>query len=102
MIPKEKKAPECMVHGCQSLVHVYADYEGGKLRLHGFADALIVNVACWPPGAAPRLGMRSTPAKQFLAVDPSSSKRRASSKTLTPSKVATTEATSTKSSSWKP
>jgi cysteine desulfuration protein SufE len=82
-IAPEKKAPECMVHGCQSLVHVYADYEGGKLRLHGFADALIVNGLL----ALLVLGLDGLTPKEFLAIDPKFIEETGVIKTLTPSRV---------------
>jgi cysteine desulfuration protein SufE len=82
-IPQEKKSMECLVQGCQSLVHVYADDENGKLRLHGFADALIVN------GLLALLvnGLDGLTPKEFLAVDPKFIEETGVIKTLTPSRV---------------
>jgi cysteine desulfuration protein SufE len=82
-IPAEKKAPECQVHGCQSLVHVYADYQDGKLKLHGYADALIVNGLL----ALLVLGLDGLTPKEFLAVDPKFIETTGVIKTLTPSRV---------------
>ena len=82
-IPKDKRTMECLVQGCQSLVHAYADYEDGKLRLHGFADALIVN------GLLALLvnGLDGLTPKEFLAVDPKFIEATGVIKTLTPSRV---------------
>lgn len=82
-IPKDKKAPECQVHGCQSLVHVYADLEDGKMRLHGYADALIVNGLL----ALLVLGLDGLTPQEFLAVDPKFIEETGVIKTLTPSRV---------------
>ncbi len=82
-IPKERKSMECLVQGCQSLVHVYAELEDGKMRLHGFADALIVN------GLLALLvnGLDGLTPKEFLAVDPKFIESTGVIKTLTPSRV---------------
>ena len=82
-IPADRKVPACMVHGCQSLVHVYADYEGGKLRLHGYADALIVNGLL----ALLVLGLDGLTPKEFLAIDPKFIEQTGVIKTLTASRV---------------
>jgi cysteine desulfuration protein SufE len=82
-IAPEKKTLECTVQGCQSLVHVYADYDGGKLSLHGHADALIVN------GLLALLvnGLDGLSPKEFLAIDPKFIETTGVIKTLTPSRV---------------
>jgi cysteine desulfuration protein SufE len=82
-IPADKKVAACMVHGCQSLVHVYADYENGKLRLHGFADALIVNGLL----ALLVLGLDGLTPKEFLSIDPKFIETTGVIKTLTASRV---------------
>jgi cysteine desulfuration protein SufE len=82
-IPAEKKTMECMVQGCQSLVHVYATMENGKLRLHGYADALIVNGML----ALLVLGLDGLTPQELLGIDPKFIEETGVIKTLTPSRV---------------
>lgn len=82
-VPAERKNPECLVQGCQSVVHVYATTENGKLRLHGHADALIVNGLL----ALLVLGLDGLTPRQFLAIDPKFIETTGVIKTLTPSRV---------------
>jgi cysteine desulfuration protein SufE len=82
-VPADKKTAECTVQGCQSLVHVYGTYEQGKLRLHGHADAMIVNGLL----ALLVLGLDGLTPKEFLAVDPKFIETTGVIKTLTPSRV---------------
>jgi cysteine desulfuration protein SufE len=82
-IPAEKKAPECLVQGCQSIVHVYGTMEDGKLRLHGHADAMIVNGLL----ALLVLGLDGLAPEDFLKVDPKFIESTGVIKTLTPSRV---------------
>lgn len=82
-IPIEKKVEGCQVQGCQSLVHVYAVLEDGRLRLHGHADALIVN------GLLALLvnGLDGLTPEEFLQVDPKFIEKTGVIATLTPSRV---------------
>lgn len=83
-IPAEMKKPECMVHGCQSLVHVYSELTpGGKLNFHGYADALIVNGML----ALLVLGLSGLAPKDFLAVSPDFIKQTGIMASLTPSRM---------------
>lgn len=82
-IPAERKAPECLVQGCQSVVHVYATLEDGKLRLHGHADALIVNGLL----ALLVLGLDGLTPEEFLRVDPKFIEATGVIQALTPSRV---------------
>lgn len=82
-IPVERKGMECLVQGCQSVVHVYATLEDGKLRLHGHADALIVNGLL----ALLVLGLDGMTPEDFLKVDPKFIETTGVIKTLTPSRV---------------
>jgi cysteine desulfuration protein SufE len=82
-IPAERKAPDCLVQGCQSVVHVYATVEGGKLRLHGHADALIINGLL----ALLVLGLDGLTPEEFLKVDPKFIEATGVIQTLTPSRV---------------
>lgn len=82
-IAPERKAPECLVQGCQSVVHVYATLEDGKLRLHGHADALIVNGLL----ALLVLGLDGLTPEEFLKIDPKFIESTGVIKTLTPSRV---------------
>ncbi|MGH7443031.1 MAG: SufE family protein, partial [bacterium] len=66
-ISMDRKTESCLVHGCQSLVHVYAERGAeGHLVLRGHADALIVNGLL----ALLVLGLDGLTPEQFLAVDP--------------------------------
>ena len=82
-IPGERKTMECLVQGCQSVVHVYATLEDGKLKLHGHADALIVNGLL----ALLVLGLDGLTPKEFLKIDPKFIESTGVIKTLTPSRV---------------
>ncbi len=83
-IPAEMKKPECQVHGCQSLVHVYSQLgPDGKLELHGYADALIVNGML----ALLVLGLNGLSPKEFLAISPDFVKKTGIVASLTPSRV---------------
>lgn len=83
-IPSEMKRPECMVHGCQSLVHIYSELDpDGKIIFHGYADALIVNGLL----ALLVLGFSGLTPREFLATSPDFIKETGVVKTLTPSRV---------------
>lgn len=82
-VPAEKKVPECLVQGCQSVVHVYATTEGDKLHFHGHADAMIVNGLL----ALLVLGLDGMTPEDFLKVDPKFIEATGVIKTLTPSRV---------------
>jgi cysteine desulfuration protein SufE len=82
-IPAGRKTEACMVQGCQSLVHVYTTLEHGKLRLHGHADALIVNGLL----ALLVLGLDGLSPAEFLATDPKFIERTGIIQALTPSRV---------------
>jgi cysteine desulfuration protein SufE len=83
-IPAEMKKPECMVHGCQSLVHIYSELSpDGTIIFHGYADALIVNGLL----ALLVLGLSGLTPKEFLAVSPEFIKETGVVKSLTPSRV---------------
>jgi cysteine desulfuration protein SufE len=82
-VPVEKKTMECLVQGCQSVVHVYATTEDGKLRFHGHADAMIVNGLL----ALLVLGLDGMTPEDFLKVDPKFIESTGVIKTLTPSRV---------------
>jgi cysteine desulfuration protein SufE len=82
-IPADRKTEACLIHGCQSVVHAYATVEDGKLRLHGYADAKIVNGLL----ALMVLGLDGLTPQEFLAVDPKFIERTGVIKTLTPSRV---------------
>ena len=82
-ISSEHKIESCVVQGCQSLVHVYTETVDGKLKLHGHADAKIVNGLL----ALLVLGLDGLTPKQFLAIDPHFIETTGVIKTLTPSRV---------------
>jgi cysteine desulfuration protein SufE len=82
-VPAERKSMECLVQGCQSVVHVYGTLEDGKLRLHGHADAMIVNGLL----ALLVLGLDGLTPQDFLKIDPKFIERTGVIKTLTPSRV---------------
>lgn len=82
-VPADKKVEACLVQGCQSVVHVYSTLEGGKLRLHGHADALIVNGLL----ALVVLGLDGLTPKEFLSLDPKFIEQTGIIKALTPSRV---------------
>jgi cysteine desulfuration protein SufE len=83
-IPADMKKPECMVHGCQSMVHVYSELSpDGKIIFHGYADALIVNGLL----ALLVLGLSGLSPKEFLAISPEFIKDTGVVKSLTPSRV---------------
>ena len=82
-IPAERKTMECLVQGCQSVTHVYATLEDGKLRLHGHADAMIVNGLL----ALLVLGLDGMTPEAFLKVNPKFIETTGVIKSLTPSRV---------------
>ncbi|MES2201280.1 MAG: SufE family protein [candidate division FCPU426 bacterium] len=83
-IPAEMKKPECMVHGCQSLVHIYSELDAnGKLVFHGYADAMIVNGLL----SLLVLGLSGLTPREFLAVPPDFIVEAGVLKSLTPSRV---------------
>jgi cysteine desulfuration protein SufE len=83
-IPKEMKKPECMVQGCQSMVHIYSELSPeGKIIFHGYADALIVNGLL----ALLVLGLSGLTPKEFLGISPEFIKETGVVKSLTPSRV---------------
>ena len=82
-IPAERKTEDCVVHGCQSLVHVYATLVDGRLKLRGHADALIVNGML----ALLVLGLDGLTPEEFLQVDPKFIEKTGLIKALTPSRV---------------
>jgi cysteine desulfuration protein SufE len=82
-IPADRKTPACLIQGCQSVVHAYTTLEGGKLRLHGYADAKIVNGML----ALLVLGLDGLTPREFLAVDPRFIEKTGVIQTLTPSRV---------------
>lgn len=83
-IPADMKKPECMVHGCQSMVHIYSELDSeGKIQFHGYADALIVNGLL----ALLVLGLSGLTPRDFLAVSPEFIKETGVVKSLTPSRV---------------
>jgi len=77
------KVDACLVQGCQSQVHVFTELQDGKLRLHGHADAKIVNGLL----ALLVLGLDGLTPAEFLAVDPKFIERTGVVQTLTPSRV---------------
>ena len=81
-IPAERKTADCMVHGCQSLVHVYSELDADKkVQFHGFADALIVNGML-----SLLLALSGLSPAEFLAVSPEFIKETGVIKTLTPAR----------------
>ena len=82
-ITVEMKKPECVVQGCQSLVHVYSTFDNGKVQFHGHADAKIVNGLL----ALLVLGLSGLTPQEFLAIDPKFIETTGVIKTLTPSRV---------------
>lgn len=82
-IPADRKTEAFLVHGCQSVVHVYSSLEDGRLRLHGYADAKIVNGLL----ALLVLGLDGLTPEEFLAVDPKFIEKTGVIQTLTPSRV---------------
>jgi cysteine desulfuration protein SufE len=83
-IPAEMKKPECLVHGCQSVVHIYGELDAqGKLQFHGHADALIVNGLL----ALLVLGLSGLTPREFLALSPEFIKETGVVASLTPSRV---------------
>jgi cysteine desulfuration protein SufE len=82
-IPAGRKTEACLVQGCQSVVHVYSEFEDGRLRLHGHADALIVNGLL----ALLVVGLDGLTPKEFLEVDPRFIEKTGVIKALTPSRV---------------
>jgi cysteine desulfuration protein SufE len=82
-IGADKKIPANLIHGCQSVVHVYGECVGGKLQFHGHGDAMVVN------GMTALLveGLSGLTPEEFLAVDPDFFKLTGVVKTLTPSRV---------------
>jgi cysteine desulfuration protein SufE len=82
-IPAERKTEACIVHGCQSLVHVYATLVDGHLKLRGHADALIVNGML----ALLVLGLDGLTPQEFLAVDPKFIEKTGVMQALTPSRI---------------
>lgn len=83
-VPAGRKTEACLVHGCQSLVHVYAELgPDGRVALRGHADALIVNGLL----ALLVLGLDGLTPGQFLAVDPRFIQATGVVGALTPSRV---------------
>lgn len=83
-IPAQMKKPECVVHGCQSLVHIYSDLdEQGHIQFHGYADALIVNGLL----ALLVLGLSGLTPGEFLDINPDFIKQTGVVQSLTPSRV---------------
>jgi cysteine desulfuration protein SufE len=83
-IAAEMKKPECMVHGCQSLVHVYSELDAdGRIIFHGQADALIVNGLL----ALLVLGLSGLRPREFLDISPEFIRESGVVQTLTPSRV---------------
>jgi cysteine desulfuration protein SufE len=82
-IPLEKKIPANLIHGCQSVVHVYGECQGGRIQFHGHGDAMVVNGMT----ALLVLGLSGLTPDEFLAVDPEFFKLTGVVKTLTPSRV---------------
>lgn len=83
-IPPEMKKPECLVHGCQSVVHIYSEMDSeGKIQFHGHADALIVNGLL----ALLVLGLSGLTPEKFLGISPDFIKETGAVKSLTPSRV---------------
>jgi len=82
-IDLEHKTDACLVPGCQSLVHVYTEVEDGRLRLHGHADARIVNGLL----ALLVLGLDGLSPREFVTVDPHFIEATGVIKTLTPSRA---------------
>jgi cysteine desulfuration protein SufE len=82
-IPSDRKTEAFLVQGCQSVVHVYSTLEEGRLRLHGHADALIVNGLL----ALVVLGLDGLKPEEFLAVDPKFIVQTGVIQALTPSRV---------------
>jgi cysteine desulfuration protein SufE len=82
-IPAERKTEACIVHGCQSLVHVYATLVDGRLSLRGHADALIVNGML----ALLVLGLDGLTPEEFLKVDPKFIEKTGVMQALTPSRI---------------
>lgn len=82
-IPPDKKIPANLIHGCQSVVHIYGECLGNKLQFHGHGDAMVVN------GMTALLveGLSGLTPEEFLAVDPDFFKLTGVVKTLTPSRV---------------
>jgi cysteine desulfuration protein SufE len=83
-IPADRKRPECMVHGCQSLVHIYSELDSeGRIQFHGHADAMIVN------GLLSLLifGLSGLTPQEFLSVSPDFIKETGVVSSLTPSRV---------------
>ena len=82
-IGEEDKREDCLVHGCQSVVHVWATLQDGRLAFHGFADAMIVNGLL----SFFVLGCRGLSPEEFLALDPAFIKDTGVVASLTPSRV---------------
>jgi len=82
-IPQADKVPANVVHGCQSVVHIAASLEDGKLRFRGHADAMVVNGLL----ALLVLGLSGLTPAEFLAFPPDFIKETGIVKTLTPSRV---------------
>ncbi|HTA16448.1 MAG TPA: SufE family protein, partial [bacterium] len=81
--PAERKTEACIVHGCQSLVHVYSTLVDGRLKLRGHADALIVNGML----ALLVLGLDGLTPEEFLQIDPKFIEKTGVVQALTPSRV---------------
>jgi len=82
-VPSEDKVPANLVHGCQSVVHIAASLEAGKLAFRGHADAMVVN------GLLALLvqGLSGLTPDEFLSFPPEFIKETGIIKTLTPSRV---------------
>ena len=82
-IDDSTKVEACLVHGCQSVVHVWPQIEGEKLHFKGYADALIVNGLL----SFFVVGCDGISVDEFLALDPAFIKDTGVVASLTPSRV---------------
>lgn len=82
-IADEYKIESCLVHGCQSQVHVWAELDGDKVSFKGYADAMIVNGLL----SFFVIGCSGMSVKGFLELDPSYIKETGVVASLTPSRV---------------
>jgi cysteine desulfuration protein SufE len=82
-IDEAHKVPECLVHGCQSVLHVWPEIKEGKIYFHGFADAMIVNGLL----SFYVLGCSGMKVEEFAEFDPGFIKETGVVASLTPSRV---------------